>query len=59
MVGPFLVAVVTGATGRSSFGILSLLVLFAVGGLLLFLGREPMKQSEAAAEQARRAAGEK
>lgn len=59
VVGPFLVAVVTGATGRSSFGILSLLVLFAVGGLLLFLGREPMKQSEAAAEQARRAAGEK
>ena len=59
VVGPFLVAVVTGATGRSSVGILSLLVLFAVGGLLLFLGREPMKQAEAAAEQARRAAGEK
>ena len=57
VVGPFLVALVTGFTGRSSFGILSLLVLFAVGGLLLFLGRNHMKASEQEAEAARKAAG--
>ena len=57
VVGPFLVALVTGFTGRSSFGILSLLVLFAVGGLLLFLGRNYMKASEQEAEAARKAAG--
>ena len=56
VVGPFLVALVTGFTGRSSFGILSLLVLFAVGGLLLFLGRNHMKASEQEAEAARKAA---
>ena len=56
VVGPFLVALVTGFTGRSSFGILSLLVLFAVGGLLLFLGKGHMKEAERAAEAARKAA---
>ncbi len=56
VVGPFLVAAVTGLTGRSSFGILSLLVLFAVGGLILFLGRSQLKASEEAAEAARKAA---
>ncbi|HIU30787.1 MAG TPA: MFS transporter [Candidatus Caccousia avistercoris] len=53
VVGPFLVSAVTSATGRSSLGILSLLLLFALGGLLLFLGRKPMREAEAAAEQAR------
>ena len=56
VVGPFLVALVTGFTGRSSFGILSLLVLFAVGGLLLFLGKGHMKEAERAAEAAGKAA---
>ena len=56
VVGPFLVALVTGFTGRSSFGILSLLVLFAVGGLLLFLGKGHMKEAGRAAEAARKAA---
>ena len=56
VVGPFLVAAVTGLTGRSSFGILSLLVLFAVAGLILFLGRSQLKASEEAAEAARKAA---
>ena len=56
VVGPFLVAAVTGLTGRSSFGILSLLVLFAVGGLILFFGRSQLKASEEAAEAARKAA---
>ena len=56
VVGPFLVAAVTGLTGRSSFGTLSLLVLFAVGGLILFLGRSQLKASEEAAEAARKAA---
>ena len=46
VVGPFLVSLVTTLTGRSSFGILSLLVLFIAGGLILFLGKNKMKQTE-------------
>lgn len=53
VVGPFLVAFVTGLTGRSSFGILSLMLLFAIGGVLLFVGRKPMREAEMAALQAR------
>ena len=53
VVGPFLVAFVTGLTGRSSFGILSLMLLFAIGGILLFVGRKPMQEAEAAALRAR------
>ncbi len=51
VVGPLLVSLVTDLTNRSSLGILSLLVLFAVGGLLLFLGRNHMKAEEAAVKQ--------
>ena len=51
VVGPLLVSLVTDLTNRSSLGILSLLVLFAVGGLLLFLGRNHMKGEEAAVKQ--------
>lgn len=46
VVGPLLVSLVTTLTGRSSLGILSLLVLFAAGGLILFLGRTYMKETE-------------
>lgn len=48
VVGPLLVSLVTDLTNRSSLGILSLLVLFALGGLLLFLGRNHMKEEEEA-----------
>ena len=48
VVGPLLVSLVTDLTNRSSLGFLSLLFLFALGGLLLFLGRNHMKEEEAA-----------
>lgn len=44
VVGPLLVALFSGVTGRSSIGILSLMLLFALGGLLLFLGRKRFRQ---------------
>lgn len=46
VVGPLLVSVVTLWSGRSSFGILSLLVLFAIGILILFLGKSKMRETE-------------
>ncbi len=46
VVGPFLVSTVTFLTGRSSFGILSLLILFAMGAVILFLGKNKMRQTE-------------
>ncbi len=41
VVGPLLVAAVALATGSSRASILSLVLLFVVGGLLLLLVREP------------------
>ncbi len=40
VIGPFLVAIITDMTGRSSVGILSLIVLFALGLLFLTIGRK-------------------
>jgi UMF1 family MFS transporter len=37
VLGPFLFAFISSTTGRSSFGILSLLVLFAIGAVMLLL----------------------
>ena len=46
VVGPLLVALFTDWTGRSSIGILSILILFALGGALLFAGRKHFKIAE-------------
>ncbi len=59
VVGPLLVSLVTTVTGRSSLGILSLLVLFAAGGLILFFGRSHMKETERKALQEKAEISEK
>ncbi|MCL2342766.1 MAG: MFS transporter [Firmicutes bacterium] len=43
IIGPALYALVKGITGRSSFSILSIILLFAVGLVLLTVGRKQMK----------------
>ena len=48
VVGPLLVAMFTQLTGRDSIGVLSLMILFAVGGVILMTGQKQF----AAAEQA-------
>ena len=40
MIGPLLVAAFTQMTGRDSIGVISLALLFAVGGCILFFGRK-------------------
>ncbi len=40
VIGPFLVAIITDMTGRASVGILSLIVLFALGLIFLTMGRK-------------------
>ena len=42
--GPFLVAFFTQVTGQERFGILSVLILFAVGGVVLAIGGDPAGQ---------------
>lgn len=46
VVGPALYALCYGATGRASWGILSLIILFFMGGLLLILGKKRIQKSE-------------
>ena len=45
IMGPFMVAFFTQITGQERFGILSVLLLFAVGGLVLAIGGNPEKSS--------------
>ena len=40
VIGPLLVAAFTQMTGRDSIGVISLALLFAVGGCILFFGRK-------------------
>jgi UMF1 family MFS transporter len=40
IMGSFLIASITAATGRASFGILSVILLFIVGAVFLFLGQK-------------------
>lgn len=47
VIGPALVGLITGLTGRSSYGILSVIVLFAAGGALLLVGRKYFPQHTA------------
>lgn len=51
VIGPALYATIKTWTGRSSFGILSLMVLFIAGGLILIFGRKTITKEERA-EQA-------
>lgn len=44
--GPALYAVVTTLTKRSSFGILSIILLFAAGGIFIMLSRETLRSAE-------------
>jgi UMF1 family MFS transporter len=45
IMGPFLVAFFTQITGQERFGILSVLLLFAIGGAILAIGGDPGKQA--------------
>ncbi len=46
VMGPALYALVKTWTGRSSYGILSLMLLFLCGAVMLFLGRKHFKEAE-------------
>lgn len=46
VIGPALYAVVTTATKRSSFGILSIILLFAAGGIFIILSRGTLRSAE-------------
>ncbi|MEG2083700.1 MAG: MFS transporter, partial [Oscillospiraceae bacterium] len=46
VIGPALYALVRTITGSAALGILGLMVLFAIGGLMLFLGRKHFKAAE-------------
>ncbi len=48
VLGPALYAFVTGVTGRSSFAILSIVLLFFVGGIILLVGRKHIEAIEGA-----------
>lgn len=45
VIGPFLLAIFSQATGRDSLGILSLLLLFLIGGGILVFGRKTFEQA--------------
>ena len=49
VLGPVFVAVFSSLTGHDSIGVLSLVVLFAVGFVILFVGRKKMEASQLAA----------
>ncbi len=59
VIGPALYAVVTTATGRSSFGILSIILLFAAGGVFIMASRKQLRAAEARAIQSVQDAKEK
>ncbi len=46
VLGPALYGVIAGLTGRSSYGILSVIALFLIGGVFMFLGRKDMVEAE-------------
>lgn len=46
VIGPALYALITTLTKRSSFGILSIILLFAVGGVVIFLSRDTLEIAE-------------
>lgn len=50
VIGPALISLFSQLTGRSSIGIISLILLFAVGGGLLLYGRPYFKQAQASVQ---------
>lgn len=46
VIGPFLYAIISDLTGRASFGIAGISLLFFVGGLLLLFGRKTLKTAQ-------------
>ncbi|MDO4543946.1 MAG: MFS transporter [Clostridia bacterium] len=54
VVGPALYATCYGLTGRASYGILSLILLFFMGGLVLLLGRKRIAETENKVREQRR-----
>ncbi|HAL73598.1 MAG TPA: MFS transporter [Clostridiales bacterium] len=52
VIGPALYALVANLTGRSSYGILSLMLLFAIGLLTIVFGRKHLQQAEFQASEA-------
>lgn len=57
VVGPALYALCYGLTGKASFGILSLIVLFFAGGMMLIMGRKKLLATEQSVRQSKLAAG--
>lgn len=49
--GPALYAIIASATGRSSLGILSIILLFAIGGIFITTSRKTLRTAEARALQ--------
>lgn len=49
VIGPFLYSLIAGWTGRSSYGVLCLIVLFIIGYLLLLFGKKYMDAEETTA----------
>jgi MFS transporter, UMF1 family len=52
VIGPALYAFVANMTGRSSYGILSLMLLFAIGLLTIVIGKKHLRQAELQASEA-------
>lgn len=52
VIGPMLYSLFYMATGRASIGIISLLVLFGVGGILLFVGRKHLPHGRESSDAA-------
>lgn len=52
VMGPALYAFIKTLTGRASFGILSLMLLFAIGGVILVMGRKHFRELEGRASSA-------
>lgn len=59
VIGPALYAVVATATGRSSYGILSIILLFAAGGVFIMTSRATLRTAESRALQSMNDAKEK
>ncbi len=59
VMGPALYSLIANLSGRSSYGILSLMLLFAIGLLTITIGRRPLRQAEQQAMEAVRQSQEK
>ncbi len=53
VIGPFLVAQITMFTGKSSLGVLSLIILFLIGGIIFVYGHKDMAKSVDLANKSR------